>query len=268
MSEMDVLYQFAVDCATHKYNRSCSEECYRCPSNISLYTDDRKAAVMIQHSANIAVQNRLNATRQIELDLDKERRIKKWQRRAIDISDWPIWGVLKVAAIILAIMVVYQFLTDKKPDTTYTVSPPVEVVEPAPVVVKQSEPVKPTIIKPVPMATDPLPLIRETLSRIYSVDMNSNGRVDCVDYTLQFYQYYPDRSKVRIMYNHNLKTDWAHLFVRVDGIDIEPGAYLRKSNTEKWFGMQKFWGDVYAPRYDVDMTFAIDKIRNGEIWFN
>jgi len=61
------------------------------------------------------------------------------------------------------------------------------------------------------------------------VDVNSDGKTNCIDAAVTFYKYYPDKSKVCIMINNNPKTGLNHLFncVFTDGVwkAIEPQAY-------------------------------------------
>jgi hypothetical protein len=145
------------------------------------------------------------------------------------------------------------------------------VLKPAPPPAPSGTPTPATVtVKPqVKVASDPLEPIRKTLRQIKRVDIDGDGLTNCIDYTLQFYDLYPEQDKVRIMYNNNKNRPgrkWVHLFVSVDDMPVEPGAYLSDDNPEKWFGMSKFWGDIYDPSLNIDLTYDVARIRDGSRW--
>ena len=86
-------------------------------------------------------------------------------------------------------------------------------------------------------------------------DVNNDGKNNCIDAAVLFYQYYPDKSKVCISINRNQRTDFNHLFncVFTDGVwkAIEPQAYaLNRSNYLMW----AVWGNRYDNSYNRDVT--------------
>ena len=62
------------------------------------------------------------------------------------------------------------------------------------------------------------------------VDVDRDGKTNCIDAAVTFYKYYPDKSKVCIEINFNPKTGMNHLFncVFTDGVwkAIEPQSYF------------------------------------------
>ena len=86
-------------------------------------------------------------------------------------------------------------------------------------------------------------------------DVNGDGKHNCIDAAVLFYQFYPDKSKVCIEVNRNPKTGMNHLFncVFTDGVwkAIEPQAYA--SNHSNYF-MWAAWGSQYDNSYNQDVT--------------
>ena len=87
------------------------------------------------------------------------------------------------------------------------------------------------------------------------VDVDGDGLSNCIDAAVLFYQYYPDRSKVRILQNKNPNNGFNHLFnsVYIDGvwIPIEPQAYYTNHN---YYLMKNVWGKRYDSTYNRDET--------------
>ena len=88
------------------------------------------------------------------------------------------------------------------------------------------------------------------------VDVNNDGLVNCIDAAVLFYQFFPDKSRVRIIANDNDRTRFYHLFnsVLIDGewIPIEPQS-KRTGHQVPW--MTAVWGtDKYDPRLNKAAT--------------
>jgi hypothetical protein len=114
-------------------------------------------------------------------------------------------------------------------------------------------------------AVDVLVPIRSTLNQVTKQrDMNGDGNITCIDYTLMFYDAYPNKNNVRIVWNKNTAANMNHLFVKVwvngEWMPVEPQAYINPI-TDRWFSMRKYWGTKYSPDYDLDVTSNIEKIR-------
>jgi len=96
-----------------------------------------------------------------------------------------------------------------------------------------------------------------TLMMKARVDVNRDGKVNCIDAAVSFYQHYPDRNNCRIMENRHPDGRMFHLFnaVRVNGKwrCIEPQAYF-KNHSQYW--MEYVWRntDQYDHRYCRDAT--------------
>ena len=102
--------------------------------------------------------------------------------------------------------------------------------------------------------------IDETLGKVAEElwkgrDVNWDKKLNCIDATVIFYHYFPDKSKVQIMSNTNPDKNFDHLFVSVftDGVwkAIEPQAYY-SGNESYW--MEDVWESRYDTRYDREET--------------
>jgi hypothetical protein len=83
------------------------------------------------------------------------------------------------------------------------------------------------------------------------VDVNRDGKNNCIDAAVTFYKYYGDKSRVQIVHNNNPNTGMNHLFNRiwVDGrwVYVEPQTVYGK-------GMKAEWGSQYDPAYNMEET--------------
>jgi len=86
-------------------------------------------------------------------------------------------------------------------------------------------------------------------------DVNGDRQLNCIDATILFYYFFPDKSKVVIMVNINPRQNLNHLFVSVftDGEwkPVEPQAHF-SGNDSYW--MEDIWGSRYDVRYDKEET--------------
>jgi hypothetical protein len=220
---------------------------------------DKKAVVMMQHAANIELERQVISMNRITLEQNRRITAENWSGIKESVGYF-VKAVGKIVLVLIVFVFIFYINNKSKPKSE-------PVATPAPVKAATAPVATPVPAKPAPAPAPvdtTLPTIRETLRRIYRVDMDNDGKINCIDYTIQFYQYYPNRNVVRIIWSDN--KNFNHLFVRVNGIDVEPGAYLRESNTEKWFGMKKFWGDRYDPSYNRDITSDYESIRDGTRW--
>jgi len=87
------------------------------------------------------------------------------------------------------------------------------------------------------------------------IDVNGDRLHNCIDAAVLFYQYYPNKSNVRIVLNINHKTGMNHLFnyVFTDGVweAIEPQAYV--TNHSNYY-MAAVWRSQYDSSYNRDVT--------------
>ena len=83
------------------------------------------------------------------------------------------------------------------------------------------------------------------------VDVNKDGKTNCIDAAVLFYKYYPDKEKVCIEINQNNATGFNHLFncVLVNGVwrAIEPQAAFGGHS-------EYYMRDVWVSKYDSSMN--------------
>jgi len=96
------------------------------------------------------------------------------------------------------------------------------------------------------------------------VDVNRDGRTNCIDAAVLFYGHFPDTERhadgtkvnVRIMQNNNPNTNFNHLFnvVKVNGIwrAVEPQSRWRRDSGSYW--MRDVWGARYDHTINTDET--------------
>jgi len=84
-----------------------------------------------------------------------------------------------------------------------------------------------------------------------TVDVNRDGKHNCIDAAVLFYKYYPVRDRVAIIINVNPRTGMNHLFnaVLINGtwIAIEPQAYATNHSS---YWMKDVWGNQYDNSYN------------------
>jgi len=96
--------------------------------------------------------------------------------------------------------------------------------------------------------------IRNTNKKVYDnlYDINEDGEINCEDFSILFYKYYP-YSNVRIFQNRSNVKNFYHAFnaIRINGIwkTVEPQAFPKSP-----FWMEDFWGKRYRPELDEDIT--------------
>lgn len=103
--------------------------------------------------------------------------------------------------------------------------------------------------------------------RLYLRDVNRDGKIDCIDYTVSFKRMWDDAFQYRgwqqdciIMQNNNPNNGFNHAFIMVRQfrypfgyVCIEPQA-----NNLNNIYMKDYWGDKYDPAYD---TYDYEKIK-------
>jgi hypothetical protein len=113
-----------------------------------------------------------------------------------------------------------------------------------------TETVRPATVRVVPAST-----LENTLKASSSAflagkrDVNNDGKINCIDAAVMFYEFWPDKRTVRIVHNRSYSTGFNHLFneVVVDGrwVTVEP---------QLADGSMKVWGDRYDPGLNVVVT--------------
>jgi hypothetical protein len=238
------LRRFAHECASHKAYGTCNNMCQNCALNISAYSIPREEAVIIQQMAELDVGQTLARQRQV---LAEQRAETSAERKNVRLLVWVILIGIGVSPFIQLRSCRAETNNDR---ITQREAPVVAAIEPP---VRKQAP------------ADPLAPIRSTLNQVTKQrDMNGDGKVTCVDYTLMFYDAYPNKNNVRVVWNKNNTANLNHLFVKVwvngQWMPVEPQAYVHPV-TDRWFSMRKYWGTKYSPNYDLDVTPNIEKIR-------
>lgn len=240
----DMLYRFTLECAKQKRERTCDMICAACSNNVNNYNVDVQDAIMLQHTADLEYNGRMDRMEQAVLLAHGGTQPQRQK---------PSGAKVLVATAVVAGLILLGILAFKQQPAAIINVPQT----PVPVVVRNETPAD--------VPKDNQQLIRDTLKRVRRIDIDGwkPDSPSCVDFALQFYDLYP--GDVRLIRNLNPSTRMNHLFVMVNGQAIEPGAYLEPV-TDRWFGMQKYWGSKYDPAYNKDVTPAIDLIRAGKFW--
>ena len=102
--------------------------------------------------------------------------------------------------------------------------------------------------------------VTQTLNRVAvdlrnNVDVNRDGKINCVDAAVLFYQYYPNKNDVRITLNKHPTNGFNHLFnmVRINGVwrGVEPQSVFAGHNS---FYMTDAWPQKYDHQFNQDAT--------------
>jgi hypothetical protein len=111
--------------------------------------------------------------------------------------------------------------------------------------------------------------VPETLAKIQRADVNNDGLINCIDYAMQFYLYYPEKQYLQIIWNKNSKNGFNHLFVSIWGSDVEPSTMLNRGVTSPHSVSvaDAFGYDKYDRRYNVDVTdWFMDILMGRQKW--
>jgi len=96
-----------------------------------------------------------------------------------------------------------------------------------------------------------IPIILKIMKQQGVGDMNRDGKVNCIDYSITFRNLYGQYACLII--NNNPHTNMNHMFVIVfcdSGIiSIEP------QGDPDWYTMGQVWGSRYDPYYNKDVTY-------------
>lgn len=239
------LRRFAHECAKHKAYRTCNGVCRSCGLNISAYSIPKEDAVIMQQMAELDIGEDIKRRHQA---IEYQQAEAKAARSAAKVQ-LIIWAIIITVCISL---IMYCRSSAAKSTNSMSTQTTTQSVSTVTTPVSKQTPV------------DPLVPIRSTLKQVTKRDMDGDGKVACVDYTLMFYDTYPNKNNVRVIWNKNTVNDMNHLFVKVwvngEWMPVEPQAYINPV-TDRWFSMRKYWGSKYSPDYDLDVTANVEKIR-------
>jgi hypothetical protein len=103
--------------------------------------------------------------------------------------------------------------------------------------------------------------IPRTLDLIQDVDVNGDGKNNCIDYVIQFWMYYPVKKDVRIIWNKHPSNGLNHLYVEVGTFKVETGAWFWSTNRKHtMWELDEFWAAQYFSTYDKDVTANLPAI--------
>jgi len=216
----DYLYNIALQCAELN-SKGCACGCAGCQFNIFNYVKDVREASLLKANAYTDYHQ-------------KQDMISKNNVENIGIM---IGGMIPI--LLFVALIAWSCSTVK---SCFNV---------AQVDIKHEQP---TQLAPIfePNKVENIPHILAHMQRPGVVrDVNKDGKIDCIDYSITFYHLYG--SNALIMINQNPSTGMNHMFVRVRGrlfdfYDVEP------QGTPDRYSMGLIWGTKYDPRYNRDVT--------------
>ena len=84
-------------------------------------------------------------------------------------------------------------------------------------------------------------------------DVNKDGRLDCIDYSITFKREWDKRYNPRnceLIYNRNVPAKWYHLFVRCRESFGSQWLYVETQAQKHNYKMETFWDETYNPLYN------------------
>lgn len=224
-------YRLAYMCAERKAQGACQEQCAACTLNVHLYIDDPRDATLIKTSAAMDFMHA--------------------QQRSASLS-----AQHKVDNVVTALQFAFMI--------AIFVVPIFFVVRCAKKAVIDSPNQSTTYIQ---MTYDAANFAAANIE-----DVNEDGKVGCIDYALLFKAWFDGYNEngheCLLIWNVNHKKDMNHLFVKVwDGyqyVAIEPSTNRGSFDDRR---MEKYWGSMYDPRFDRNVTDGAYKIwKNTFVW--
>ena len=219
------LHNCAMECALRRQTKGCkvkfgNAKCVNCRYYIASYIDADPRHVhlfMMEAERDVAIKRHT-------IDHDNT------------MAAIPVLFVLAFVAFIVFVWV-HQ---ERKADRIYNEK---QIAQQAPATVAKQDEIYQTIQK-----------VTADLQR--KKDVNLDGKTNCIDAAVLFYQYFPDKSRVTIERNVNTGTDFNHLFncVLINGTwrAIEPQSLYTGHRSSYW--MRDVWGDSYNNAFNVDET--------------
>jgi hypothetical protein len=96
-----------------------------------------------------------------------------------------------------------------------------------------------------------IPIVFRVMQRYGVPDVNGDGVINCIDYSIRFRMLYG--SDAKLMINNNRRNGMNHMFIRIwtrpgQFIDVEP------QGTPTLYSMGLIWGTRYDLEYSRDVT--------------
>lgn len=91
----------------------------------------------------------------------------------------------------------------------------------------------------------------------YVQDVNADGKVNCIDYSLTFKKFWdwiaPDGYSMNceIVHNVNKQKNFNHLFIRIRTNSLSEWVCIEPQATIQNYNMEKYWGTRYNPQYNI-----------------
>jgi hypothetical protein len=233
-------YAIAMQCAKMN-NEGCSLDCPNCQFNVFNYVYDVREAALLKATAYTDFHNRNEINKRIKREESVSRAV-------------PIF--MLVVMIAIGAWVVSSFRSCLQPvqaQTQQQMNPFQEEMlrlfgAPQPNVDVRAE-IEHFARNPNTLSN--IPRILNVMNIMDVWDVNQDGLINCIDYSLVFRKLYG--SNARIMINVNPNNGMNHMFIRVmfgghQFIDVEP------QGTPNRFSMGAVWGTRYDPMFNRDVT--------------
>jgi hypothetical protein len=103
-----------------------------------------------------------------------------------------------------------------------------------------------------------IPIVFQLMEQYGVPDVNGDGKIDCIDYSVWFRLLYG--SDARLIINRNPNNGMNHMFVRIwynndQILDLEPQGDAQR------YMMSLIWGMRYDPRFNRDVTSSWGNVR-------
>lgn len=224
----DRLYKLAVACA--KYNdQGCSGDCAGCQFNVFNYVKDVREASLLKANAYTNYYTRKASTKQYEHD------------QKIRNGTSSFMGFLMIGFIVFCIVKCNTGLKNAIKNVPASKSVSSKVYVPTPTHPKIQTV---TTIPTQQQAIDPIKNVLKQMVQVGIRDINNDGLLNCIDYSVLFVQLYKNDAQLYINYN---PPKMNHMFVKTGSKAIEPQAATMPGES---YLMKEYWGDIYDPIYD------------------
>jgi len=222
------LYNIALQCARLN-DEGCSRGCECCQFNIFNYGLPINEASLLKANAYTDYHKRKQVLKYAENEINSEKTTNL------------IITVIIFGLIAWACSSVHACVTPQPADL---------IPEQEPILVQ---------LRDNPNTPSNIPLIFQVMEKWGVPDLNEDGKVNCIDYSLWFRMLYG--SNARLMINRNPRNGMNHMFVRVwygfQIIDIEPQGSASR------YSMGIIWGNKYDPQYNKDVTSQWSHVVGG-----
>jgi len=227
----DKLYAIALRCAELNA-QGCAFGCAGCQYNVFNYVDDVREASLLKANAYT--------------DYDRQQRLHKKVEAARNAEDfgYGIWTLLVIGFLIWMCWSIKSCVTND----SYTPPPQQSLIENM-----SNEQLTKNIARyhGTPKAID---YIVTLLKRVIK-DINGDGLINCIDYSLGFRMLYGDEAFIIV--NVNRFTGMNHMFIQLyyggEEYDVEP-----QGTASRWT-MAENWGDRYNSIYNTNRTYEYGK---------